>query len=218
MPELTDQERRVLASLVSRLTSGTVSPPARRPKVRRHAGPKYLTEDQVNALFASAAGNARDLAIFRLAYHRGLRASEVGRLRLEDYDADSCRLRFTRLKGSTGGRFTLTRHEAAALQTWIAARGDSPGPLFPGRPPTRGISRYQLDYLIKQYGRAAGLPPELCHMHALKHSCGTHLLNRGESIEDIQDHLGHVSISNTLIYAKITNRRREARDARLADW
>lgn len=207
----------MLASLVSRLTARSTDKPRRRSRIRRQ-GPKYLTEDQVGALLAAAAGNPRDYAMLRLAYHRGLRASEVGQLRYEDYDQASARLRFSRLKGSIGGKYTLTNHEIEALDSWTAVRGDQPGPMFPGRPPSRGISRYQLDHLIKRYGRAAGLPPDLCHMHALKHSCGTHLLNRGENIEDIQDHLGHVSINNTLIYAKITNRRREARDARLADW
>jgi len=56
--------------------------------------------------------------------------------------------------------------------------------------------------LMHRYAALAGPPSELSHLHALKHSCATHLLNRGESIEDVQDHLGHANIQSTLVYAK----------------
>ena len=36
------------------------------------------------------------------------------------------------------------------------------------------------------------------------------LLDGGLGIEFVQDHLGHINIQNTLIYAKLTSRRREA--------
>ena len=74
------------------------------------------------------------------------------------------------------------------------------------------------DKLVKQFGPLAGIPPEKCHVHCLKHSCGTHLLARGESLEDVQDHLGHRSIQSTQEYAKFTSPRRQARDKRLRDW
>jgi integrase len=178
----------------------------------------YLTEAEVNALFAAAARSPRDLAILRVTYHRGLRASEVGLLQLSDFDERSERLTFRRLKGSIGGIYHLTANESRVLRAWLRVRGDQPGPLFPGRTCDRGISRQQLDVLIKRYGEAAGIPQDKRHMHALKHSCGTHLFERGENIEDVQDHLGHRNIQNTLIYAKITNPRRQARDRRLRDW
>ena len=71
---------------------------------------------------------------------------------------------------------------------------------------------------MKHYGELAGIPAEKRHMHTLKHTCGTHLLQRGESIEDVQDHLGHANVQNTLIYAKFTNQRRAERDRRLRYW
>ena len=70
---------------------------------------------------------------------------------------------------------------------------------------------------MKRYGAAAGLPPELCHTHTMKHSCATHLLNMGLQIEDVQDHLGHRNIQSTLEYAKYSSQRRAAKDGRLRD-
>ena len=49
--------------------------------------PKYLTIAEIEALFAVIDDN-RDRAIFRVAYLRGLRASEIGLLHLSDYRPD----------------------------------------------------------------------------------------------------------------------------------
>jgi type 1 fimbriae regulatory protein FimB len=186
------------------------------PKNRASNEVKYLSEEEIRRLF-SAIRDPRDTAMFRLAYHRGLRASEIGLLDVSDYRQQSDRLYVRRRKGSSSGEFHLTKNEVRALRAWLRVRGTAPGPLFLSRE-GNGISRQMLDVLIKKYGAAAGIPAERRHMHVLKHSCGTHLLERGEPLEDVQDHLGHVNIQNTLIYARITNPRRQARDRRLRDW
>lgn len=190
---------------------------ATRPRGRKKKTEvKYLTEQQVEALFR-AITDLRDRAIFRIAYHRGLRAREVGMLQVSDFRTKTERLYVHRLKGSNSGEYHLTAHEVRALKAWLKVRGWEPGVLFPSRR-GRGISQQMLDVLMKRYGAAAGVPAELRHFHVLKHSCATHLFARGEHVEDVQDHLGHVNIQNTMIYAKITNRRRDERGARLKDW
>jgi integrase len=190
--------------------------PATRKRRRRDDTIKYLSEDQLERFFAMMT-DPRDVAIFRVIYHRGLRAGEVGRLQLSDWNQERDRIRFSRLKGSHGGEYHLTSREVRALRAWLKIRGAEQGPLFPSRR-GKGISQQMLDVLMKRYGRLAGLPPELCHAHALKHSAATHLLNRGEAIEDVQDHLGHANIQSTLVYAKYSAKRRELKDRRLRDW
>ena len=71
---------------------------------------------------------------------------------------------------------------------------------------------------MKKYCAAAGIGPEKAHMHALKHSCGTHLVDLGEDVLMIQDHLGHRNIQNTMIYLRVSNKARTAADERLRDW
>lgn len=179
--------------------------------------PKFLTESELERLFATVT-NPRDLAILRIAYHRGLRASEVGQLQIEDYRPDAKRLYVRRKKGSHSGEYLLTRNEIRALDAWLKIRGAAPGPLFPSQRGT-GIDRRMLDVLMKRYGAIAGLPEEKRHMHVLKHSCGTHLLSgRGLDVAEVQDHLGHADIRNTMVYAKITNRRRDEVAERLKNW
>ena len=192
---------------------------AKKPKKRaKRAGDeiKYFTEAEIERFF-KVIKSTRDRAIFRIMYHRGLRAAEVGMIQLSDYLAKDDRLIFKRLKGSAGGEYHLSKSEVKALKDWIRERGSEPGTLFPSRKGTP-ISQQMLDVLMKKYGAAAAIPEDKRHCHALKHSCGTHLLNKGESIEDVQDHLGHRQVANTLIYARYTNKRRHERDRRLRDW
>lgn len=190
---------------------------AKAKRARRTGQVKYLTEPETEALFKAAGESPRDVCMLVLAYRRGLRASELGLLQVSDYLERDDRLVVKRLKGSAGGEYHLTKREVRTLKAWLRERGREPGPLFPSNRGT-AISRKMLHVLMQRYGAAAGIPKEKRHMHALKHSCGTHLLNKGESIEDVQDHLGHRQIANTLIYAEFSNQRRHARDKRLREW
>ena len=178
---------------------------------------KYLTEKEIDVLFQQI-DSKRDRAMFRLAYHRGLRASEVGQLQMADYRREVGRLTVRRLKGSRAGEFRLTRAEETSLRAWFRERGTAPGAIFPGRGPGGGICRQQLDRLMRRYAAAAGIDPTRRHMHCLKHSCATHLLTRERDITIVQDWLGHADIKSTMVYAQITSPAREAAAERLRDW
>lgn len=192
-----------------------------RLKRQRRTLPKYLTSKEKDALFR-VIENPRDRAIFRVAYHHGLRASEIGMVQLKDWrrgtslDMDGLFLR--RLKGSIGGETILVNAAATALRAWLRIRGSAPGPIFTSRN-HRPISRRRLDELMKRYCRLAGIPAEKAHFHALKHTCGTLLLSeQHESIVDVQKHLGHADIRNTMIYAQLTDEANRDRAERLRDW
>jgi site-specific recombinase XerC len=179
--------------------------------------PSYLTEKEIDDLFR-VIKSPRDRALFRVAYHRGLRASEVGILKLSDYRPAPVqgRLYVHRLKGSISREYLITEIETAALKTWLRVRGPIPGPLFVSRN-HRAISSRRLDQLMKRYCARAGIAAEKAHMHALKHSCGTHLVDllHGD-IMAVQDHLGHADVASTMVYAKF--RRAEQNAERLRDW
>jgi len=185
------------------------------PRHKKQA-PQYLQEAEITALFR-VISSPRDKAIFRVAYHAGLRASEVGLLDMRDYDPRTERLNVTRLKGSNSGYHHLVREEARALRAWLKVRGDTPGPIFLSRL-NRPIGRKMLHKLIRGYGAAAGIPPKLRHFHVLKHSCCTHLLAKGQNVEMVQDWVGHADIRNTMRYAKVVNRRRDEMARQLQDW
>jgi integrase/recombinase XerD len=74
-----------------------------------------------------------------------------------------------------------------------------------------------LDVLMKRYGTMADIPEKLRHFHVLKHSCATHLLSKGFHVEQVQDWVGHADIRNTMIYAHLTNARRQEMAEQLRD-
>ncbi len=185
-------------------------------KRRSKAPPKYLTPEEIERLFRVIT-SVRDRALFRVAYHRGLRASELGLLQVSDFRTNAGRLFVRRLKGSHSGEYHLTQVEQQALRAWLRERGTALGPLFVSRN-HQPISRWRLDQLMKHYCQLAGIPPEKAHMHALKHSCGTHLSAREADIVAIQDHLGHANIQNTMTYVQIASKRRDEFAERLRDW
>lgn len=196
---------------------GRVAPAS--PRRRRSATVQFLTAEEAAALFAAiaAARSPRDLALFEVAYHRGLRASEVGLLQMEHLRIGQRRLYITRIKGGRSGEFPLSEREIRALRQWLKLRGLQPGPLFPSRN-SRPISRRRLDELMKRYGAAAQLPEGKRHFHCLRHSCATELVERNIDILLIQDHLGHADIRNTQIYARVSDRKRRQVGELLRNW
>lgn len=184
-------------------------------KRRKKGAVDYLQPEEWERLIKCIT-SVRDRAIFRVAYHAGLRASEVGGLEMRDYQPRTDRVYVRGLKGSNSGDHHMCREEARALRAWLKVRGTQPGPIFPSRE-GGPISRKMLHVLMRRYGALAQLPARLRHFHVLKHSCGTHLMSRGFGVEQVQDWLRHANVQNTLIYAKITNRRRDEMAAALRD-
>lgn len=214
---INDIEPQTVLQLVKIIESTNEPPkPPSGGRKRKKLTPVIPQEDEI-ARFFKAVVSTRDRAIFRLMYHAGLRASELGKLELRDYAPRTDRLMVTRLKGSNSGEHHLNREESRALKAWLKVRGSAPGAIFPskmGGP----ISRQMLDVLVKEYGAKAGWPVKMRHCHTFKHACCTHLLSKGFNVEQVQDWVGHANIANTMIYAKVTNSRRDQMGKALADW
>lgn len=178
-------------------------------RARRSETIKFLTLDETRQLFKCIT-DKRDKAIFLLAYRHGLRASEIGLLRVSDLDLKRLRVMLHRLKGSLSGEHPLQADEARAMKAWLKNRDTDSPILFPSR---RGlpISRQMLDVLMKGYGEEATIPKDKRHFHVLKHSIATHLLDAGAELRFVQDWLGHSNIQNTVIYTALVSVSREAK-------
>ena len=201
---------------------GTMKPPSKRPPKRPKpnaesgttprrswsaATIQFLTQSEMRSLLA-VIDSKRDAALFLIAYRHGLRASEVGKLRVEDLDMDQYRLRIQRLKHSLSGLHPLQPDEVKALKAYLRIRNSQAPSIFLSNR-NEPISRRMLDKLMKTYGKKAELPETKRHFHCLKHSIATHLLDAGADLRFVQDWIGHASIKNTVIYAQLTSRRRD---------
>lgn len=190
-----------------------VNPPraTRTPKPERRL-PTHLDRAETALLFVeaerrSAAGGfreGRDLAMLELFYATGMRLSELTGLNEPDLDLVSDQVK-VRGKGKKERIVPLGRHAGRALRDYftrrdalLAARGGDRRPVFlnaRGRRLTpRGVQlavRGVLDTLPR--GR------EL-HVHSLRHSFASHLLDAGADLRAVQELLGHASLSTTQVY------------------
>lgn len=182
--------------------------------------PKPLTETQVTSLLEAVVGHEpidhRDRALLELLYATGARISEAVGLSIGDLDLDQ---RLVRLwgKGSKERIVPFGSSAAGALDDWFSPRGRVR--LIPAHWQRRGdadavflnlrgsrLTRQAAWLVVKKYGRLAGVSDELSP-HVLRHSCATHLLDHGADLRVVQEMLGHVSISTTQIYTRVSQER-----------
>ncbi|MBW3536311.1 MAG: tyrosine recombinase XerD [Actinobacteria bacterium] len=185
--------------------------------------PKALTEDEIAGLLAAANGETpsarRDRAILEVLYGTGVRISELVGLSLGDLDIQGANMRVLG-KGSKERIVPLGRFASAALTEWLAP-GGRPS-LEPKRWARRGdaeavflntrggrLSRAGAWGVVRRYGDKAGLGNRLTP-HVLRHSCATHMLDRGADIRVVQELLGHASVATTQVYTKVSNERLRA--------
>jgi len=180
-----------------------------RPKVP-HGVPKPLTVTKAAELVDGGMAAdldwvaARDTAVLLLLYGSGLRISEaIGLKTSEAPSADRDVLRIT----GKGGKERIV----PVLPVTIAAIDDyrvlCPYPLKPNEALFRGAKGGPLSPRIIQLAIAkarGGLGlPDTATPHALRHSFATHLLSSGADLRQIQELLGHASLSTTQIYTEV---------------
>ena len=162
-----------------------------------HSLPKYLNEQEVDALLAAAgrrAGRpgATALAALEILYASGMRISELLSLPRSALAGDAALL-LIRGKGGRERIVPLTesaKHAAAALVAATAKDG-------------RAMTRQGFFLLLKQVTLAAGLDPARVSPHVLRHSFASHLLARGADLRSLQTLLGHADIATTQIYTHV---------------
>lgn len=180
------------------------------PLLPRAALPRYLTQEEVKRLF-SVISSSRDRALFALIYHYGLRVEEATLLTLESVDLKNLHIRIQRLKNGVSSQKPLWRHNAKLLRSYIRVRHDAGHWLFTGR--QGPLKKRQIQTLFTEYAKKAGIKGR--SVHGLRHSIAVHLLEAGQGIEYVADHLGHKNIQNTKIYAQITTSLRQEVFAKL---
>ena len=67
----------------------------------------------------------------------------------------------------------------------------------------RALSRQSAWEIIQNAAVAAGITQDISP-HTLRHSFATHLLEGGASVREVQELLGHASVSTTQIYTKMS--------------
>jgi len=185
---------------------------ARTPKLDRTL-PTWLDRAETEMLFAeaeqrAAAGGfreARDLAMLEMFYSSGIRLSELASLNDPDVDLVSDQVK-VRGKGKKERIVPIGTHATTALRQYVrhrdrllaANRASTRAVFVNGR--GKRITPRGIQLAMKRlFGALAGRGKAL-HVHALRHSFATHLLDAGADLRSVQELLGHASLGTTQVY------------------
>lgn len=183
--------------------------------------PKALTEAEVEDLLGAVEGDdpraLRDRAILETLYATGVRISELVGLDREDVDLTDGIARVMG-KGSKERVVPVGRTAREAMLEYLQrGRPELERPAtrrVPGDPiflNARGgrLSRQSCWAIVTAAGERVGLAGRLSP-HVLRHSCATHMIERGADIRVVQELLGHASLSTTQVYTKVSPERLRA--------
>lgn len=183
------------------------------PKIP-HSIPKPLTVEGAASLVERDAGEetewiaARDTAVLLLLYGAGLRISEA--LSLTPKTAPINGRDIMHIKGK-GGKERLVPALAVVSHAITSYMQLCPYPLDADEPLFRGarggpLSPRLIQLAMEKLRQTLGLP-DTATPHALRHSFATHLLSAGADLRQIQELLGHASLSTTQVYTEVNRDR-----------
>jgi site-specific recombinase XerD len=135
-------------------------------------------------------------------YSCGLRLSEGSRVQVADIDSSRMTLHI-RGKGNRDRYVPLPQRTLELLRDlWRSHRSPEwmfPSPRFAGLPLTAG----SLGPAFRAALQASGVR-KAAHIHSLRHSYATHLMEAGINLRIIQEILGHRSARSTQLYTHLT--------------
>lgn len=163
--------------------------------------PLVLNQDEVISIFG-AVTNLKHSLMLMLIYSAGLRRSELINLRVGDLDVERQVVFIRGGKGRKDRQSLLAKNLEPLVARYLADYKPRRW-LFEGE---RGeqYSVSSLQQIFKRALKKSGVKKE-AHLHTLRHSFATHLLESGASTRYIQVLLGHESSKTTEIYTQVTS-------------
>lgn len=163
-------------------------------KVPKHL-PTYVTIDDFKRLIITVP-NLKHRIAFELMYCAGLRVEETSKLKIEDIDFETSKIR---VRGKGGkDRHTIIRSFLTTALKMLIKNNDKNNPYlfqtYNGHIHPRSIQ----ERLNKARKDARILREFTCH--DLRHSFAVNMLRRGTNVEQVRRLLGHSNLRTTQIY------------------
>ena len=163
--------------------------------------PQILTQQEVSTLIDRAV-TPRMRVMIMAGYGAGLRITEACRLRVQDVDSKRGLLFLHATKGNKDRVAPLPHKLLMALRAWwFGTRPEGPY-LFPGRRPSRPVTRQAVNCQFMETVKASGITRRVT-FHSLRHAFATHLLEEGIDLLTIQEMLGHMQLTTSLKYMHV---------------
>ena len=168
---------------------------------------EYLTEAEVEQLLEAAGKSrnpVRDRLLVLLAFRHALRVSELVDVKVEQIDLKAATIHIRRAKNGTPGIHGLQGDELRLIRALLREQPNSTFLFLSERKAPLSVDGVQK--LVERLGQTAGFAFPI-HAHMLRHSAGYALAGRGVDTRTLQAFMGHRSISNTVIYTAVADKR-----------
>lgn len=163
--------------------------------------PTVLSIDEVKELIKSTKAK-RNRLIVEFLYSTGCRVSECIKMKVSDLDLKQ---RIARVRGGKGNKdrvIILSKEWIKHLNKYLKKKKVKSEFVF-SKKNGKQISVDTIQRMIRKATKKAGIQKHVTP-HTLRHSFGTHLLEAGENIRNIQELLGHSNLSTTQIYTHVS--------------
>ncbi len=173
--------------------------------------PRGLTDDQaqkvLNGINRNSNAGRRDYAICQMLYAYGVRGGQVRALRLQDIDWATDRIYFKALKHGKDSLLPLIGEVGQSLLAYLKnARppSDYQEVFLTARAPYQPLPNTStLSEIVSRHIRTAGINCQSKGAHIFRHGLATRMLQKGHSLKEIADVLGHRHLGTTFIYTKV---------------
>jgi len=177
---------------------------------------QFLEEKQIPQLLLAAQPHLQP--IIETAIHLGTRpGKEILSIKWRDVDFNKGTVRIKRNKTGNIDHVPMNPDLEALFKRLRPKKADPDAHVFlyEGKP-IRSVLRS-----FKQACKKAGIPYGLnvrggIVFHDLRHTCASHLIMRGASLKEVQEHLGHENISTTDRYLHLTEEAKKKTACRLS--
>ncbi len=174
--------------------------------------PKALTVEEVTRLVeapdVSSPLGRRNRSILEMLYATGCRVTELVTLDLHDVDFETSTAIVTG-KGDKQRLVPIGSFAMESIDRWLPDRleirkpGQDSGALYLTVRGNR-LTRQTVWRIVDTAGTSVGIASSRLSPHVLRHSAATHMVEGGADLRTVQEILGHVSLSTTQIYTKIS--------------
>lgn len=174
--------------------------------------PVTLTDAEVDALLAAiystkSTTGLRNRTMLQVMLGAGLRVSEVVALKGNAIDFEKGTIRVNLGKGGKDRVVPVDQETQGWLRAWAERRKslgkNARNPFFFGlRTQGKALLPRYVHHLVSTLGKAAGVEKRVSP-HVLRHTYASRMLSRGLNLREVQQLLGHASVSTTQIYTHV---------------
>jgi site-specific recombinase XerD len=184
--------------------------------VREEKDPTVLYKNEYKALLFEASNNPRDYAILQTFLQTGIRVGELVNLKIEDIDLTNKLLIVRQGKGKKDRTIPLESQGLDAISKYLEVRGKPDSEyLFLAKNGT-SLDVRTVRYMVRKYVLKAGIHKKTS-VHSLRHTYATHKIDKGMTLPNLQELLGHKKMETTYKYVHLakTSLRQQQEDTAL---